>query len=122
MDISKLYHYTIRVKNYKKGTVIKENSLLRLMKKCRDLSEEDTQLQYIGSKLGAIVDRTLKFHPELAGEGIEYSWGCTKSLYRMLKLKGKRFFFGECVRHFISNDISTTDLVRKYSVNSRRYT
>ena len=122
MDTSKLYHYTIRVKNYKKGTVIKENSLLRLMKKCRDLSEEDTQLHYIGSKLGASVDRTPTCHTELADKGIKYSWGCTKIIYLILKLKdnrGKEIFL-KSISHCISNAIITTEMVIKYYAKSRR--
>ena len=51
------------VKNDEKGTVIRETSLIHLMEKCRYLSEEDTQLQYIGRKLGETVDRNPKFHP-----------------------------------------------------------
>jgi len=29
-----------------------------------------------------MIDRMLKYHPELAGEGIEYSWGCAKNFYK----------------------------------------
>jgi len=32
----------------------------------------------------------MKSHPELAGEGIEYSWGCTKGVYRWAKLSKKK--------------------------------
>ena len=44
--------------------------MIRLMEQCKYFSEEDTQLQYIGSKLGAKVDRTPKCHLELAVDGI----------------------------------------------------
>jgi hypothetical protein len=27
------------------------------------------------------VERTPKWHPEIAGEGIEYDWGCGKGVY-----------------------------------------
>ena len=64
--------------------------MLHIMDQCRDFSEEDTKLQYTGRKLGATVDRTPKCHQELAGKAIEYSWGCAKSIYGMLKLKDKR--------------------------------
>ncbi len=30
---------------------------------------------YLGERLGVEVDRSMKSHPELAGEGIEYSCG-----------------------------------------------
>jgi hypothetical protein len=41
-----------------------------------DFIEEETLLQYHGRQLGVIIDRTPKCHPEMAGEGIEYNWGC----------------------------------------------
>ena len=78
---------------------------------------------YIGRKLGAIVDRTLKCHLELAGEGIKYSRRHAKSLYCMLKLKYKRgkANFLKSVSHCISHDIITTDMFRKYSTKARQY-
>jgi hypothetical protein len=36
------------------------------------------------------MDRTPKCHCELAGEGIEYAWGCAKNHYRRQPLKDKR--------------------------------
>ena len=63
IDISKLDYYTIRGKKDEKGTVIQKTYLLHLLDQCIYLSEEDTQLQYIGRKLGVTVDRTPKYHP-----------------------------------------------------------
>jgi len=36
-----------------------------------------------------MVNRSTKTHPELAGEGIEYSWGHAKCYYQSVKLKEK---------------------------------
>jgi hypothetical protein len=56
-----------------------------------DFIEEEALLQqYHGKTLGGIVDRTPKCHPEVAGEGIKYSWGCSKGKYCCLPLSGKR--------------------------------
>ena len=44
------------------------------MAKCRDFREEETALEYLGTQLGITVRLTPKFHAELAGECIEYSW------------------------------------------------
>ena len=41
-----------------------------------DFENEETRLQYVGRKLGIVVDRSPKYHPEVAGEDIEYFWGC----------------------------------------------
>ena len=48
---------------------------------CADFLNEKTSLMYLGERLGVEVDRSTKSHSELAGEGIEYSWGRAKSVY-----------------------------------------
>ena len=63
IDTSKLNDYTIICIKDKKDKVIQDTYLLHLMKQCGYLSEEDTELHYIGNKLGATVDRTPKCHP-----------------------------------------------------------
>ena len=97
--------------------------MLYIMEQCIYFSEDDIQLQYIGRKLGSTVDRNPKCHPEFSGEGIGYSLGSTKLLYRMTKLKYKRGKEKKLksVRHCISHDIITTDLVINYSAKARRY-
>jgi hypothetical protein len=63
-----------------------------MMSLLMDFIEEETLLQYHEKALGVIVDRTLKCHPEVAGEGIEYNWDCLKGKYHRLPLadKGKK--------------------------------
>jgi hypothetical protein len=56
---------------------------------------------YLGERLG--VNRSTKFHPELAVEGIEYSWGRAKSVNRSAKLTEKR---GKKTSLFFSNVFS----------------
>ncbi len=78
---------------------------------------------YLGERLGVEVDRSTKSHPELAGEGIEYSWGRAKSVYQRSTLaqkKGKANF-----RLLVAGCLSTkdepkkggltTEMVRKFS-------
>jgi hypothetical protein len=59
-----------------------EYSLKNLLGSCINFDEEETMLQSMGCKMGVMIDRMLKYHPELAGEGIEYSWGCAKNFYK----------------------------------------
>jgi hypothetical protein len=54
------------------------------MASCTDFEEEETLLQVMASKMGVLVDRSPKCHCEIAGEGIEYSWACTKNHYRQI--------------------------------------
>ena len=72
------------------GVVDKSYSLEHLMGNCQDFEEEETLLQSMGREMGVMVDRTPKCHCELAGEGVEYSWGCAKNTYRHVPLKKKR--------------------------------
>ena len=57
---------------------------------CLDFLEEKTCLMYLGERLNVEVDRSTKCHPELAGEGIEYTWGRAKGLYRKARLLDKK--------------------------------
>jgi hypothetical protein len=55
-----------------------------------DFIEEETLLQYHGRLLGVKVEHTPKCHPEIAGEGIEYDWGCVKGVYCRLPTSQKK--------------------------------
>jgi hypothetical protein len=79
--------------------------------------------------LGVEVDQSMKSHPELAGEGIEYSWGRAKSVYRRVKLaqkKGKKNF-RSLVADCLSTDKRrgmgglTKEMVRRFSRRARHY-
>ena len=59
------------------------------MTECADFKQEETALQYLGSQLGVTVRLTPKFHAELAGEGVEYSWAHAKAYYRRMPLSRK---------------------------------
>ena len=45
---------------------------------------------YLGERLGVEVDRVTKCHPELAGEGIGYSWGHATGIYKPAQLSKKK--------------------------------
>ena len=98
-------------------------SLKCLMASCLDFAEEMTALQHVGSELGISVVITPKFHAKLAGEGIEYSWGVTKLVYRHKPLQSKRSkeSFKGLVQQCTSRDILTTKTVRKLSRRARAY-
>ena len=100
-----------------------EWSLRVLMASCLDFAEEVTALQHVGNELGVSVIISPKFHAELAGEGIEYSWGVTKGLYRRKPLNSKRSkeAFKALVMECTSRDILRTATVRKLSRRARAY-
>ncbi len=50
----------------------------------------------VGQEIGVTVDATPKYHAEFAGEGIDYSWGFSNSVYHRALLsnkKGQQHFF-----------------------------
>ncbi len=72
------------------GIVDLHYSLRNLLAKCTDFKEEETALQYLGTQLGVTVQLTPKFHAELAGDGVEYSWAHAKAYYRRVPVSRKR--------------------------------
>ena len=109
--------------------VIPESNLQEMMMNCLDFEEEKTLLQKMVDNMSDrpgqfFLDRTPKCHCEMAGEGIEYAWGCAKNYYRALPLeehkKGKDKFLAS-VKKSISREILTTDRCRKFSRRARRY-
>jgi hypothetical protein len=46
--------------------------------------------QYLGTQLGVMVLLTPKFHAELAGKGVHYSWAHAKAFYQRMPLSRKR--------------------------------
>ena len=68
-------------------------------------------LQAMGRSMGVIVDRSPKCHPKLAGEGVEYSWGCAKNK------KKENFLIS--VRKCLSRETLPNDHVRAFSKCAR---
>ena len=54
---------------------------LTMLKSQPDFANEVSRLGYVARSVGARVIITTKYHAESAGEGIQYSWGYSKSLY-----------------------------------------
>ena len=67
-------HYTLKGKKDAYGNILLETSLKHLMSLQTDFMEEETSFRSVsphGSFLGLKIERTLKCHPEIAGEGVE---------------------------------------------------
>ena len=105
------------------GNRIKETSLNHLIRKCYDFVNEPTMLQFIGEKLGIVVDRTPKCTPEIAGEGIEYSWAMAKGWYRRQPFSKKKTKdgFHKLVKECVGPEILTVERVRMFSRRAREY-
>jgi len=65
-------------------------SLCALLEQCSDFKNELSALKLLSQEIGITVDVMPKYHAELAGEGIEYSWGYSKGLYHHVPLSSKK--------------------------------
>jgi len=111
-------------KNPETGEILPGTSLRALLEQCNDFKNELSALQLLGQEIGVAVDATPKYHAELAGEGIEYSWGYSKGVYRRAPLaskKGRNNFF-ELVDSCCDPAIHLTkERVRKMAKRARSY-
>ena len=105
------------------GNIIPGTNLVELMESCQDFLSEVTLLQEILGRLGVIVHRSPKCHAELAGEGIEYSWGFAKNFYRRLPICEKRTKdkFKASVSKVLSREHLTRERVRRFTRRARGY-
>ncbi|KAL7523118.1 hypothetical protein ACHAXR_000032, partial [Thalassiosira sp. AJA248-18] len=93
------------------------------MQACHDFQNEVSQLEHVARSLGSRVIITTKYHAEYAGEGVEYTWGFSKSVYRRHPLAAKkgRDNFIALVDKCISRELITAEMVRKFSGRARGY-
>ena len=106
------------------GNLIPGTSLRKMMSSLIDFINEETLLQYHGKTLGVIVDRSPKCHPEVAGEGIEYSWECAKGKYRRLPIadKRKKDNFRNSVRECLDREtVLTIERQQMFSKRAQQY-
>jgi hypothetical protein len=123
IDVTKLQQYTVDGKKDVYGVLVPNTSLKFMVSNLLDFEEEESLLQSMGRSMGVVIDRTPKCHCEFAGEGIEYSWGCSKNEYRMKPIneKRKKEQFRDTVRACLSRDVLTTERIRKFSARARAY-
>ena len=98
--------YTLNGKKDAYGNIILQTSLKHLMSLQTDFIEEETMLQFHGRLLCIKIEGTPKCHPKMAGESVEYDWGCSKGCYRRLPMSEKtsKSKFWESVRKCIDRD------------------
>ena len=85
IDLEKILLYSIKgPKGNKESMITKKFSYFTLLTNCTNFVNEKILLQLCLEELGQLlginltIDRTARFHPETAGEGIEYTWACSK--------------------------------------------
>jgi hypothetical protein len=115
--------YTNDGKKDADGNTIPGSSLREIMGNCTDFLNEETALQWLARNIGALIVHTPKFHCKMAGEGIEYSWACSKSDFRRQPIQERKGIqnFHAMVQRSTSSDVITREKVVKFSCHSRSY-
>jgi hypothetical protein len=124
IDYNNLSKYSANGKKGVDGAIDESTSLRHILSNCTDFRNELTHLQVVAEALGVSVDFTPKFHAEMAGEGVEYSWGHAKGNYRRQPLSRKRTRAGfvKLVDECLGSDTELTkERVRKFSARARAY-
>jgi hypothetical protein len=88
---------------------------------CRDFREEKTALQALFEDRGHILIMSPKCHPELAGLGIEYSWGKSKLEFRREINDQVPAHLHDNIERALSTDILPLARVRKFARRTRDY-
>jgi hypothetical protein len=97
-------------------------SVLSTLKKCEDFASERPQIVHVVElKLGAFIRLTPKCHPEIAGRGIKYTWGCSKLRYRRDNNDGVASHIKENVKKALSRELITVNIIRKFARKARDY-
>ena len=85
LNPSKSSNELMRLYRFKKDKQTKQDipgsSLIEIIENLPDFKTELTLLQYRASQLGVTVECSPKFHPEIAGEGVNFCWALGKNTY-----------------------------------------
>jgi hypothetical protein len=91
-----------------------------LLSACEDFKSEPSSLEELVQDIGGLLIMSPKGHPELAGKGVEYSWGYSKRYFRANN---------DCVAKHLHQNIVTSisqeqlpvERVRSFARRAREY-
>lgn len=89
------------------------------LKKCHDFATERSEFDKLLRDRGHVPLFSPKYHPELAGSGIEYSWGKSKFAYRRTDVNARGFH--ATVRHVLGPEVLPLERVRRFGRRARQY-
>ena len=116
-------NYTDKGLKLADGNVNSAKSYKKMIEILPDFVAKQALLEYIAQLLGTKVKSSLKYHPEIAGEGIEFCWGVSKSWYRKQRLedKKKKSNFKKLVESSMSESVLGYHSVHKCARRMRSY-
>lgn len=92
----------------------------QVLSNCWDFATEKTAFQELLISRGHLPEMSPKCHPELAGVGIEYSWGKSKMHFRRNTDHVARHLHENIVAS-MSSSVLTLVRVRRYARRARAY-
>ena len=96
------------------------DKLRTVLANCFDFQHEKTALERAAHDRGHLLRMTPKGHPELAGVGIEYSWGKAKMHFLRHNDLDPKTFHAQ-VLQALSTDVLDVTRVRKFARRARDY-
>lgn len=103
-----------------KTTTPIELDMKRILDSLPDFKNEKTALQSLVESRGHILLVSPKYHPEVAGNGIEYMWGISDHHFK--KMKGKSLTDLERnVKHVLGKELMPIEKVWKCERRARNY-
>ena len=102
-------------------TVDRTTSVVQILRGCNDFKTEQTQMMYILTLLGVMLILTPKCHPEIAGRGVEYSWGYGKLRFRIDFNDAVASHLKDNVMKSLDASVLTLNRIRKFARKAREY-
>jgi len=99
----------------------KDNYFLETMANCQDFKNQRSALEEFVIATGHILLMSPKYHPELAGVGIEYVWGKSKLEFRRNINDCVPKHLHENIAKALHADLITIDMCRRFARRSRDY-
>ena len=121
IDKKKLARYSLQSKlDESTGLMSDEFNLRAIMAKQPDYENEESHVEWLVKEKGGIVLKSPKCHPEIAGQGIEYSNGKAKFYFRKNNT-GAASSYEELVHQSVSQDVLTLPMIRRFARKVREY-
>ena len=121
IDKKKLARYSLQSKlDESTGLMSDEFNLRAIMAKQPDYENEESHVEWLVKEKGGIVLKSPKCHPEIAGQGIEYSNGKAKYYFRKNNT-GAASSYEDLVHESVSADVVTLPMVRRFARKVREY-
>eukprot|EP00733_Pompholyxophrys_punicea_P000303 Pompholyxophrys_punicea_v1_NODE_71_length_3757_cov_5.265460.p3 type:complete len:154 gc:universal NODE_71_length_3757_cov_5.265460:2540-3001(+) len=92
-----------------------------VLSNCGDFQREQTALQALYNERGHILLMSVKFHPEMAGLGIEFSWGKSKLEFRRRINDQIPANLQKNIQNALSTDVLPLSRIRSFARRTRDY-